>query len=266
MKHIFTSLSLIIFSSVFTQVTLLDEGFTNGIPSTWTVIDGDQNSPTGISDYANAWISYVSPFDTCAASTSYYLNANGNEDTAAVSADYLITPQISLLTFGNLLTWDAKSLDGSFPDGYIVLVSATDSLEASFTDTIKVVNTASPYWTNYTVNLMTEGYANQDVYIAFKNNTKNGYVLQIDNVKITGDDPASVTDNILEISIYPNPVIDILNIKTSNFTHAKVIDINGRVILESNSKSLDLINLPKGIYILEVETLNGILRKRIIKA
>lgn len=257
-------------ASVFAQTTLLNEDFSNGIPSTWSTIDGDQNAPTGLAEYTDAWIGYTSVFDTCAASTSYYLDANGDEDTAATSADYLITPKISLLTFGNLLTWDAKSLDGSFPDGYIVLVSTTDSLEASFTDTIKIVSAESQYWTSYTINLMTEGYANQDVFIAFKNTTKDGYVLQIDNVKITGDDPASISTETSslsdEIQIFPNPAIDIITIQTSDFLNATIYSVNGTVLMNSTQNKMNVSELPKGIYFILVQTSIGTIRKTIIKA
>jgi len=266
MRNILVVLSLLSSALTFAQTTLLNENFTNGIPSTWTTIDADQNAPTGNSDFTDAWIGYVSAFDTCAASTSYYLDANGNEDTAATSKDYLITPKISLLTFGNLLSWNAKSLDGSYPDGYMVLVSTTDSLEASFTDTIKTVYAETQYWKNYTINLMTEGYANQDVYIAFMNNTKNGFVLQIDDVKITGDDPASISEKNIEISIFPNPVIDFITIQTPEYKSTSIYSVNGRLLIKSTQTQIDLSTLPKGVYFVLVETLNGIVEKKFIKA
>jgi len=266
MRKTLVVLTLLYSALSFAQTTLLNENFTNGIPSTWSTIDGDQNSPTGNPDFIDAWIGYVSAFDTCAASTSYYLDANGNEDTAATSKDYLITPKISLLTFGNLLTWDAKSLDGSYPDGYMVLVSTTDSLEGSFTDTIKTITAETQYWKNYTINLMTEGYANQDVYVAFVNNTKNGFVLQIDNVKITGDDPATINEKNIDISIYPNPVTDFITIQTSNFITASIYSVNGVLLIKSTQTQIDLSTLPKGVYFILVETLNGLVEKKIIKA
>ncbi len=266
MKNALTLILLTLTYSTFSQTTLLDENFSSGIPSNWTTIDADGATP-GVSEFTDAWIGYTNTFDTCAASTSYYLDVNGDEDTVA-SSDYLITPKISLLTFGNLLTWDAKSLDGSFPDGYEVLISTTDSLEASFTTVLKTVNSETPYWKSYTINLMTAGagYVNQDVYIAFKNNTTNGYVLQLDNIKITGDDPASIDQNEVTWSVFPNPVVNIINIEAENFEKATFYNMQGQLVLESNLNQIDVVHLPKGIYMLHVKTANGILQKKLIKA
>jgi hypothetical protein len=266
MKKIFSVLALSISALTFSQTTLLDESFTSGIPATWSTINADDHTP-GVTDFSDAWIGYTTVFDTCAASTSYYLDSNGDEDTDLEASDYLVTPKISLLSFGNLLTWDAKSLDGSFPDGYEVLISTTDSLATSFTTVLKTVDSETPYWTSYSINLMTAGtgYTNQDVYIAFRNKTKAGYVLQIDNVKITGDDPASVGQNEIEFSIYPNPVANILTVEINQFESLEIYNTQGQLLLTSSNKVNNLAYLPKGVYIASVKTTQGIVKKRIIK-
>lgn len=265
MKNTLTIILLTFTYSTFSQTILLDENFTSGIPTDWTTIDADGFTP-GVSDFTDAWIGYTTIFDTCAASTSYYIDENGDEDTV-VTSDYLITPKISLLTFGNLLTWDAKSLDGSFPDGYEVLISTTDNLEASFTTVLKTVNSETPYWTSYSINLMTAGvgYADQDVYIAFKNTTTNGYILQLDNIKITGDDPASINQKELDISIYPNPVANVVSIDVDGFEKATFYNLQGQLVLESYLNKINVSILPKGIYIVHVKTAKGVLQKKIVK-
>ena len=266
MKNALTLILLTLTYSSFSQTTLLDENFTSGIPSTWTTIDADGATPVD-TQFTDAWIGYTNTFDTCAASTSYYTDENGDEETI-VTSDYLVTPKISLLTFGNLLTWDAKSLDGSFPDGYKVLISTTDSLEASFTTVLKTIDSETPYWKSYTINLMTvgAGYTNQDVYIAFKNTTTSGYVLQLDNIKITGNDPANIENNEVNLSIYPNPIVDIITIEVANFQTATFYNMHGELVLKSNLSQINVSTLPKGIYIIQVKTENGILQKKIVKA
>lgn len=266
MKNALTLILLTLTYSTFSQITLLDESFTSGIPVTWTTIDNDGFTPSD-NQFTNAWIGYTSVFDTCAASTSYYIFPNGDEDTTSFASDFLITPQISLLSFGNFLTWDAKSLDGSFPDGYMVLISTTDNSVTSFTDTLKIVNSESPYWTSYSINLMTAGagYINQDVYIAFQNNTVNGYVLQLDNIKITGDDPASLEQININLSIYPNPVVDLITIDVEGFEKAAFYNLQGQLVLESNVNQINVFTLPIGIYIVHVKTSNGVIQKKIVK-
>ena len=266
MKNALALVLLTLSYSTFSQTTLLDENFTSGIPVTWTISDQDGNTP-GVNQFTDAWIGYTTVFDTCAASTSYYLDTDGNEDTTAIASDYLITPQISLLSFGNLLTWDAKSLDGSFPDGYQVLISTTDNAVASFTETLLEVDSETPYWTSYSINLMTAGagYTNQDVYIAFKNNTKNGYILQLDNIKITGDDPAEIIENEVIVSLYPNPVINILNVEVIDLEKVKIFDVKGQLVLEIDNKSVDVSGLPNGLYFVEIKSSTGLTQKKFIK-
>jgi hypothetical protein len=62
------------------------------------------------------------------------------------------------------------------------------------------------------------------------------------------------------ISVYPNPVIDILNIKSQGIELAgqvaEIISIEGkklgRYILSSNNESIDLGKLPGGVYLLKI--------------
>ena len=77
-----------------------------------------------------------------------------------------------------------------------------------------------------------------------------------------------IDDNILsQISVYPNPASDILNINMpSNIEINKVsmFDALGRKALESNDNNLNISELARGIYILKIETSNGDLNKKIV--
>ena len=55
--------------------------------------------------------------------------------------------------------------------------------------------------------------------------------------------------------IYPNPVNNTLNIKSVNQIHSTLYDITGKKVLESNSKSINLSLLSKGIYIIKITDL-----------
>ncbi len=79
-------------------------------------------------------------------------------------------------------------------------------------------------------------------------------------------------DNVLinSITIFPNPTKDILTI--NNPSNIEIYDVNiynmiGQEVIKNNylSESISLINLEKGIYIMEINTVNGKLVKRIIK-
>lgn len=69
------------------------------------------------------------------------------------------------------------------------------------------------------------------------------------------------------VSIYPNPVNDVLNISIEDTLESvKLIDVSGRVILESTQRSIDVSSLDNGVYFLNItNTENQSTTQRIIK-
>jgi aminopeptidase N len=61
--------------------------------------------------------------------------------------------------------------------------------------------------------------------------------------------------NTEKITLYPNPVKDILNIQSSVFKvqNAKIYDISGKLVKTFNGNSVNISALQKGIYILKVD-------------
>ena len=77
-----------------------------------------------------------------------------------------------------------------------------------------------------------------------------------------------------EVSLYPNPVRDILSVelksKNQNIKDYRIIDLQGKIIYSGQSRTgqfkLDVSNLASGIYIFHGESSNGIVfRRRFIK-
>ena len=60
-----------------------------------------------------------------------------------------------------------------------------------------------------------------------------------------------------EISIYPNPSKDFVNVVGSNIKQVIISDISGRVLLKSTEKKIDIRSLVSGVYYVVIETLNG---------
>lgn len=78
-------------------------------------------------------------------------------------------------------------------------------------------------------------------------------------------------NTLINVSIYPNPSIDIVNIKLNTpIKSIFIYDLNGKMILNENGKnqtqqSIDLIDLPKGSYLLSIQTDLGVITRLIIK-
>lgn len=248
------------------QVDLLVEDFENGIPSSWKIINNDGNTldPTVASDYPSPWVTVQNPDDESdyVASCASYFTPEGT------ASRWLITPQISLGTYGNYIHWKAKSQDPSYPDSYMVLISTTGNAVSDFSDTLYVGKETPPVWLNLTVSISDSGYNNVPVYLAFVDNSYYGYKLYIDSVHIEKESTADVKEfaENVKFNVYPNPTKGVLNINTSNNLQSVMLtNLSGKTIIESQEKQLNLAFLPKGIYILRVYTDLGVGTRKIVK-
>ncbi len=78
-------------------------------------------------------------------------------------------------------------------------------------------------------------------------------------------------ENLGEITLYPNPTQDQLNISapsTKSIANIQVFDLSGKsiaVIVEEESGTINLSHLPAGIYFVQIQTHGGITTKKIVK-
>jgi cysteine-rich repeat protein len=171
----------------FSGAPLVAEDFepeaSGGIDLTgWTMIDVDGRTPDADVDFmTSAWVFGEDGFEsgpdnTVAVSTSYY-SPTGRAD------DWLITPQLSLDAHSTL-SWRSYAPNEDFRDGYQVRISTTTPDVAGFTANASIftVSSDATSWADHTVDLAAAGFANQDVYIAFRNNTNDRFLLFIDDV------------------------------------------------------------------------------------
>jgi hypothetical protein len=173
------------FLSATSQIILSEDfqGLGGVMPAGWTLINQDGLTPNPSVGYVNnAWIVRedfnFNVTDSAAFSTSWY----APEGTAN---DWMITPLINL-TSNNLLSWNAVTYDVSYPDGYEVRISTTTPDIAGFNahPPLFTVAAEATAWTTHSVNLATAGYANQPVYIAWRNNSVNQFILLVDDILV----------------------------------------------------------------------------------
>jgi len=260
-------ITLLFISAIFisnAQTDLLITDFQNGIPQSYTVIDNDGLSPDiNVSEYTSAWITLADPentTDTVASSTSFF--------TPSGTADrWLITPPLSLGSFGNFIEWQAKSQDASYPDDYLVLVSVTDDQPSSFTDTIGYVIQENFEWTARTVDLSEEGYNDQTVYVAFRLVTTDGFKLYLDDIRAWKNDPVGIAEiNPSLIKCYPNPTSDYIHVPANIKSEiCSVYSLDGSLLMSSDENVIDVKGLNSGVYILKIKTAMTIHSLRFIK-
>ena len=162
------------------------------------------------------------------------------------SCDSSVTTEINILTVNTSI-----SLQGS------VLVASEPNLQYQWINCLDNTNVIGEV--NQTFSVVEDGtYA----VVITDNNCIDTSLCEIVN-GVSVDEKG-----VVNISIYPNPTIDIVHINTDvNFDRGVFMDLSGRVLfsVSLSVKSIDLSTLPKGIYVLQLE-LDGVkYQKRIIK-
>ncbi|MFQ3181391.1 MAG: hypothetical protein ACI9Z4_000985 [Polaribacter sp.] len=74
--------------------------------------------------------------------------------------------------------------------------------------------------------------------------------------------------NLADVDVYPNPAINVLNVSIQNVSIYKieVYNLLGKKVLTSTKSKINVENLPKGVYLLKVQSEDGgLLTKRMIK-
>jgi hypothetical protein len=258
------SLSFVVIGFTSTAQTLTySEDFQNGLPVAYTIVDNDGLAvDQSVADFSDAWIELVDPDnsnDTIVGSTSFF-DPEGQADR------WLITPSIALGGYGNFLYWDAKSHDASFPDGYMVLASRTDTQLASFTDTLYSINSELADWTWREVDLSEKGLDNETVHLAFVNRTDDGFKLYLDSITVMTEDPVGITEHPYnEVLVYPNPAQNTVHFNVE-VGQVQVYSLNGELVLsEQNVTTIDVSEINSGVYIVATNYNGVITRTRISK-
>lgn len=99
------------------------------------------------------------------------------------------------------------------------------------------------------------------------NDFGSGRIDALAAVNAVGDDGVEEIDN-EEVVIYPNPVDDIVMIEThgrASLQNVIIYDVNGRKVLSTSESQIDISNLPSGVYLMKIESSDGIFYKKIIK-
>ena len=275
---------------LFAQV-LLSEDFENGWPEGYTLINVDGLTPDdpdliGLAD--SAWsIRYITQAgweSNTAFSVSWYLNDEGP------SNDWMILPQLSLGD-NTVLSWVGMAItsSGDFRDRYQVAISTGGPIIEDFElnpllfDTGDEGEEITPQ--NRMVNLADAGYANQTVYIAFRNFTApytgpgtGGNELMIDDIKV---EILSSTHDLqvqaIDLQLSPNPAQDYIQV---NYQQAETAEVTilvrdllgcihlaqdfGRQTAGPHTATLAISDLPAGMYLVTVQSGNRLGTERIM--
>jgi hypothetical protein len=242
----------------------------SGINQTWINFDedglGDANSrpqewaqSTGFADQDST--------NDILMSSSWLANAN------EVNRNWLMTPPISIIDSTAVLYW--KSAPYQLPkymDGYKVVVSVTNNVESSFTDTIAVfaeylqgdentpfVFSSGIMHTAFQFNADTlrhtgilqqweaslANYAGKTIYVAFLHDSHDDNLISLDDVLIKGTKATGIKtlNSNLKTGVYPNPASRFIQaeyaLSETSSVRYSIIDVNGKEV-ESLSRGIQM--------------------------
>lgn len=211
----------------------------------------------------------------CLKSASY-----DNDSGDALNPDnWIISYPIDLTSFSSgttiELSWLARGIDDSFADEnysvYVATSNTTTDFLASPTSFTEIIGQNGGDGVFVSRALDISSFYGQTIYVAFRHhNSYDEYELNIDDVAVTTtlSAPSFATN---ELTIFPNPVLDVLNISsnTTLINSVKIADINGRTVkqVESNETNtkINVSDLTAGIYLVTIESDNGATVQKFVK-
>jgi len=242
-KITFILLSVLTAFNVFGQTTVQSEDFTTytglaaTVPAGWTFSYNGNYTTTQSSGTSGP--------------NSYKFGANGATITSPM---FVLADSLSFWMKGN----STDTLSTFF------VLESPDNINWDTTAVIRPINTAATG--------MTLGFpvSSTSHYIRFSYFKSLGNVA-FDDYRLFISGPTSVSENNFgELAVYPNPGNGMFSIALGNNSSAlvKVYDIAGKMILSrsevSNKQILDLSSLENGTYMINLQTENSSISKKII--
>ncbi|MCS4303050.1 DUF5074 domain-containing protein [Chryseobacterium sp. BIGb0232] len=201
-------------------------------------------------------------------------DGNGNLINTKILNDYYWFPSLAVFPDNT-----APVVSNTFPSQVTAtgittidlktMVSDEDSFGSSIVKTIK--SNTNPSVVSAEINANEElvltpiGSGTTDIVISFNSNGKVvEKILKVNSITST---LATAEVKKLEFGIYPNPVTDILYIKTQEkVVNVSIYDVSGKLInTQFNNGQVNVSILPKGMYILKATTEKAVYQQKLIK-
>lgn len=200
-KVIFALAALLTTSNLNAQDTYFTTSFEDGIPSSFTLHDVDQRTPSSDMQkigfaVGTPWIDILEPDGNgnhIACSTSWYKNAGK-------SNDWMVTEGIDIKSEKAVLRWRSRASDKDYRDGMAVYVSEKGTNVDDFDTSAPVYQAKKEnyVWTEHTVDL--SAYKGKKVYIAFVNNSTDANCLYVDDIFVGVPSKVNISLDLARVS------------------------------------------------------------------
>ncbi len=201
-----------------------------------------------------------------------FFNSNTNENSVCTIPYFMVQDTVLhgvLLTSNSYLKYAPKANNKAYftSDGFqpAIILKNKSSIKTGFSNTTS----------GKTVGMSPRQIAGfEEMSVSFLDtNARFEVANNIPFAPITDSLKLSVLENDyknINVTIYPNPTSEVLNIITKNVSEIfgiQIFDITGSVVFESQkfTNQISTASLPKGIYIISIKSKKGIYKSKIIK-
>ena len=182
--------------------------------------------------------------------------------------DYLVSPALNLPQGGTCELSYTIAPAGLFDyeEHYSVYVSTTGCSVSDFTDCLFSETFDGEEW-YYERSLDLSQYAGHTVYIAFRHHDcYDQMAIALYDVTVTATEGNAENTSHASVNIYPNPTNGIVNVEGDGILSMEVIDITGRTVMsQEGAGSIDMSQLPNGIYAIRTVTEDGVSLQKVTK-
>jgi hypothetical protein len=239
-----------------------------------TVVDADGDSSAwGVYDFmtANNGNPLGTSFDSQGELLASFSYDNATQ-TALTPDNWLITPALNLSGYSSAAVyWGRASVDPNYAaenySVYVVtaadptaLLTALTTATPVFTETIST----GDEWLEKSVSI--NSFAGQNnVYVAFRHHAcTDMFLLTLDDIEVGAN--VSVEEKFVNVSLYPNPANDVLNITVDEQVELiNVVSLDGKIVISENvagsSNVLNVADLTSGVYVVEVFGSEGLMTR-----
>lgn len=233
-------------------IVLLNEPFDSslGVMSGYNVL-GDQE-----------WEHSTFGEDQFAKMSGYAGSANDNED-------WLISPELDFtdlekaeLSFRTAYNYDGNPMQLMVSNDYDGTGNPNDFTWTDLTNEFDWSEGGFEWAESGVVDILS--YASPTVYVAFKytSTTAGASTWEVDYVRVIGEGSVGVNENkMLDVQVYPNPVVDQLNFTLTEQAKVQVIDLSGKTVMQQDvtvgNSSINVADLNQGMYIVYFNFADG---------
>ena len=195
---------------------------------------------------------------------------NNTSTSAAGKNDWLFSYPIYLKNGETVTAKYYTSIGNESADPVTLKVAVASAPDKNnIIENLRTQTVSQQAYTEFTVSYTAT--ADQVYYIGFGNTTPKvttTTALRLDNISFSKSNLAVSDVNKTNIKVYPNPVVDQLNIKTyETIKSVQIYSLDGKLLktINGNTTTVDFKNYPKGSYLVKIETNKSTTSQKVIK-